>query len=192
MSKTATPPKTKQQNPQTLGELIEISLAQHEGLVESLRKKRELESQLAVLQSEFDQTNAECNRPATELADRVLSGDDLSDRQEIFAKRDSLKQRVEAFKAAIHKHKETVSKNRCEAVTIAMESSIRPEYEQRFSDFVSGISAFVNSLERFVELRDTLSNAQMGASWAVFFDTENMRMLANSIKQSLSKYQQQS
>jgi hypothetical protein len=133
---------------QNIGEQIDAQFGKDADLREALAKLREIEAKRAAVSAELDQVSAELHTDPAVLARRVLDGDELTDRDQLFARRQALQSRLEAFTLAATMQQREVSDARARAaasVSTAVAPSVR-EAQQRFIDSLAALRAAYDEL----------------------------------------------
>ncbi len=150
---TATAEKTAQ-------DLVSIIQQAIDGCVkvqESREKLRTLKDKLALLKAELDQVEANAKSDVSTLADMVLSGDDLEDRETVFAKREALKQKVAAYSEAVKRQESALGIDEGEAAE-DVRKAVEPTAKKRGKRLHAAMRELIAAKNEYVELQASLMN----------------------------------
>lgn len=157
MTATATKKRpAAQTEAKSVNDLILEALGQNEEYKAACDKQRALQRQLTQAQAEFDQLNAAAETDVAELADRILAGDELSEREQVFAKRQALAQRIEAYKAAMGKQALIIAELRNQA-SQAVEDALRPNHSSAYARLMAAIAEVESAKNELFELQTQLN-----------------------------------
>lgn len=170
----AAPSKAAVKKAKSVHETIMQVLDSHEGYTEANLKLTELQNKLAQIQSEYDQCNAVAETDVAELADRILAGEELTDRQQVFARRQALAQKIEAYKQAVAKQTAIVQEQR-NLARHGVQEVVAPTYKERIERLIGTLADFEAARNDVAELQSQLTILSISHSFA-FPDQRGMNL----------------
>ncbi len=187
--KTKTEAKAVEQDYQAIYQLVADSLLKDADYREAIEKRTELQNKLAALIAELDQLRAAVDTDSGELADRILSGDDLNSLESVHARHQALAQKVEAYRVAVAKQEGAIAAAKANAMNKTIEA-VQPIYQQRIERFMAAIAEFMDSRQLIVELAQALTyQGVIGSGGLNFPNLQAINQTVNILQNTLREFQ---
>ena len=158
--KTATKkPIDKPASNQTIRERIQGILRSDDGLQSEREKLADLRRDAAVCQSNLDQATAAV-ADVDGLAERLLSGGDVVEHDDAFAKRQSLAHKMEAYRLALSRQEGAVEVARIAAGPLVL-ADMEPIARDRRERFIESVAEMASRLDDWLEVLEALASASV-------------------------------